>query len=167
MVAELAAWGPLKCWRGRSGWKNESGIAQNFCGTSFIFSSKHSLELGGRNTLMVTSKQCFTHTHTQTQSRHAVLGQCFNSGTGLRDLKAYLAPLPSRHWLGKHTIAALVCICTYKCLYVCVHMWHIHFSAGVARASVIRLVVGYCCSNYFILQLWVCVPAFVCVKKNE
>lgn len=47
------------------------------------------------------------------------------------------------------------------------HMWHMRSSAGAAHVSAIESVVAYCCSSYFILQLWVCVPAFVCVKRNE
>lgn len=43
-----------------------------------------------------------------------------------------------------------------------------HVAVGVAHVSVIRMVVGFCCGTYFIMNLWVCVPAFVCVlKKNE
>lgn len=39
-----------------------------------------------------------------------------------------------------------------------------HVAVGVAHVSVIKMVVGFCCGTYFIMNLGVCVPAFVCVK---
>lgn len=39
------------------------------------------------------------------------------------------------------------------------------FQVNLGHLSIIKLVFGYCCSSYFILRM--CVPAFVCVKKNE
>lgn len=112
MVAELAARGPFemltrtfRAIRMDKKKRNESGTAQNF--VDHLLSSPVRIHWNWEG-----------GTHSWWH-RNSVLGQCFNSGTGFRDLKVYLAPLPSRHCFGKHTFAALARICTCKCLSVC------------------------------------------------
>ena len=52
---------------------NQGLFKTYFCGTSFIFSSEHSLGLEGETLFALTSMHCHIHTHTHTQAWDNIL----------------------------------------------------------------------------------------------